>query len=88
MLSASASDEFANWHKDGAHGLLTYYFLKGLHKGNADSDKNGQLSYAELHNYVHQQVSDFATLKLNNRSQHPQLGGGGKKERVFINYQN
>ncbi len=86
VLSASASDQFANWHESGGHGLLTYYFLKGLHKGNADKDKNGALSYSELHNYVHEQVSDYAT-KLNNIDQHPQLDGGGNKEGIFVNYQ-
>ncbi len=82
IISATASKQFASWHKSQAHGLLTYYFLEGLHNGNADTDKNTSISYAELHNYIFEKVKDEAEHL--GRKQHPQLNGGGDKNSTFV----
>ncbi|OGW70343.1 MAG: hypothetical protein A3A88_09095 [Nitrospirae bacterium RIFCSPLOWO2_01_FULL_62_17] len=89
VLAASSGDQISSTFKDKGHGLLTYYFLKGL-QGEGDMDKDGAIEMAELYDYVKPNVQRIARKQYNNE-QTPQLlaspdvlkkGGGRLVERV------
>ena len=73
VLSASQGDQFSSTYEQKGHGLLTYYFLKGL-QGEADKNKDGSVELAELYDYVKPQVERKARRDFQNE-QTPQLLG-------------
>ena len=73
VLAASAGDQISSTYKDKGHGLLTYYFLKGL-QGEGDVNKDGVIEMAELYEYVKPNVQKVARKQYNNE-QTPQLLG-------------
>ena len=88
ILAASSGDQVSSTFEEKGHGLLTYFFLKGL-QGEADANKDGSIDMAELYDYVKPNVSKIARKQYNNE-QTPQLlaspdvlkkGGGRLVER-------
>jgi hypothetical protein len=88
VLSASSGDQSSNTFKEQGHGLLTYFFLKGL-QGEGDVNKDGSIEMVELLDYVKPNVQRVARKQYNNE-QTPQLlaspetlkkGGGRLLER-------
>jgi Caspase domain len=73
VLAASAGDQVASTYEQGGHGLLTYFFLKGL-QGDADQNKDGTIELAEVYSYLKPQVERVARREFNNE-QTPQLLG-------------
>lgn len=73
VLAASGGDEISNSFEEKGHGLMTYYFLKGLH-GEADANKDGGIEMSELFDYVKPNVQRVAR-KQYNAEQTPQLLG-------------
>lgn len=73
VLAASGGDEISNSFEEKGHGLLTYFFLKGLH-GDADANKDGGIEMTELFDYVKPNVQRVARKQYNNE-QTPQLLG-------------
>lgn len=73
VLAASGGDEISNSFEDKGHGLLTYYFLKGL-QGEADANKDGGIDMSELFDYVKPNVQRVARKQYNNE-QTPRLLG-------------
>ncbi|MCR4296358.1 MAG: ankyrin repeat domain-containing protein, partial [Elusimicrobia bacterium] len=73
VLAASGGDQISNSFEEKGHGLLTYYFLKGLH-GEADANKDGGIEMAELFDYLKPNVQRVAR-KQYNTEQTPQLFG-------------
>jgi hypothetical protein len=73
VLSASSGAQVSSTYDQKGHGLLTYYFLKGL-QGEADTNKDGKIDLAELFDYVKPQVERTARRDFNN-DQQPQLFG-------------
>ncbi len=71
VLSASAGDQISSAFVEKGHGLLTYYFLKGL-QGEGDLNKDGVIDLAELFEYVKPNVQKVARKQYNNE-QTPQL---------------
>ena len=53
------------------HGLFTYYLLKGL-RGEADTNRNGMVTFGELAGYVRQKVAWAAKTQFN-QEQRPLL---------------
>jgi uncharacterized caspase-like protein len=89
VLSASSGDQISSTFKDKGHGLLTYFFLKGL-QGEGDTNKDGAIDMAELYEYLKPNVQTVARKQYNNE-QTPQLlaspdllkrGGGRLVERA------
>ncbi len=89
VLSASSGDQISNTFKEQGHGLLTYFFLKGL-QGEGDGNKDGSIEMVELLDYVKPNVQRVARKQYNNE-QTPQLlaspdalkrGGGRLVEHV------
>ena len=73
VLAASQGDQVSSTYDQKGHGLLTYFFLKGL-QGEADKNKDGSVDLAELFNYLKPQVERKARRDFNNE-QTPQLLG-------------
>lgn len=73
VLSASSSEQTSSTYDQKGHGLLTYFFLKGL-QGDADTNKDGAVDLAELFAFVKPQVERTARREFNNE-QTPQLSG-------------
>lgn len=71
VLSASAGDQISSAYQEQGHGLLTYYFLKGL-RGDGDLNKDGTIDLTELFEYVKPNVQKIARKQYNN-DQTPQL---------------
>ena len=73
ILAASSGDQVSSTYEEKGHGLLTYFFLKGL-QGEGDLNKDGNIDMAELYEYVKPSVSRIARKQYNNE-QTPQLLG-------------
>lgn len=73
VLAASKGDQVSSTYDQRGHGLLTYFFLKGL-RGEADVNKDGSVDLAEVYEYLKPQVERTARREYNN-DQTPQLLG-------------
>lgn len=73
VLAASSGSQVSSTYDQKGHGLLTYYFLKGL-QGEADKNHDGVVELSELFDYVRPQVERTARRDFNN-DQTPQLLG-------------
>jgi hypothetical protein len=71
VLAASGGDQISTAYEEKGHGLLTYFFLKGL-QGEGDTNKDGVIELEELYRYVKPQVQRIAR-KQYNTEQTPQL---------------
>jgi hypothetical protein len=71
VLAASAGDQVSSTYDQKGHGLLTYFFLKGL-QGDADQNKDNKIDLGELYGYLKPQVERVARREFNNE-QTPQL---------------
>jgi tetratricopeptide (TPR) repeat protein len=73
VLAASSADQTSSAYEEKQHGLLTYYFLRGL-QGEGDLNHDGAINMAELYEYVKPNVQRIARKEYNNE-QTPQLLG-------------
>lgn len=71
VLAASSGIQISSTYEEQAHGLFTYFFLKGLQK-EADVNKDGTIELNELYDYMKPRVEDVAR-KIYNNQQTPQL---------------
>ena len=83
IFSASSSNEVAHQYEEKAHGLFTYYLLKGL------QDTKGQVSCGELFEYIRKEVARTSlTNSKIKKSQTPTIVAGTKasnwKERTLL----
>ena len=74
VLSASSGAQISTTYMEKGHGLLTYFFLKGL-QGEADWNKDGVIELTEVFQYVKPNVELVARREFNTE-QTPQLLGG------------
>ncbi len=66
VFSASTEDQTAYPYKEKAHGIFTYYLLKGL------QISNGEMSYGELEDFIRTNVMRKSVL-VNNKVQSPEV---------------
>ena len=66
VFSASTADQTAHPYKEKAHGIFTYYLLKGL------QISNGEMSYGELEDFIRTNVMRKSVL-VNNKVQAPEV---------------
>lgn len=71
VFTATGDNEVTGTLKKQGHGIFTYYFLKGLSGGAADS--KGRVSARDLFDYIDPRVQDEA--RRQNRQQKPLLRG-------------
>jgi hypothetical protein len=74
LFSAAGGNEISGPTKDGRQGLFTHNVAMGLGSGEADLDGDGQITLAELQQYVSPRVAREA--KEEGRDQHPSLSTG------------
>lgn len=77
IIAAAEGQQLANWYNSKNHGMLTYFFLKGL-QGDADKSGDGVVSVQEMRDYL----NDPNGLRYEARAQHgreqtPQVFGTG-----------
>lgn len=80
VLAASAGPQVSSTYEEKAHGLLTYFFLKGL-QGEGDTNNDGTIELAELFHYLKPQVERVARRDFNNEQTPQLLGSAGVLER-------
>jgi len=73
VLAASSGAQVSSTYKQEGHGLLTYFFLKGL-QGEADQNLDSRIELRELYEYLKPQVERVARRDFHNE-QTPQLLG-------------
>ncbi|MEA3500692.1 MAG: caspase family protein, partial [Candidatus Marinimicrobia bacterium] len=61
VFSAASAKQISSAWPEKKHGLFTYFMLKGL-KGDADADKNNNLTIQELESYIKSNVSETAGM--------------------------
>jgi hypothetical protein len=71
VLTASAGNQVSSTYLAKGHGLLTYFFLRGL-KGEGDRNNDGKIDLVELFGYIKPQVENIARREFNSE-QTPQL---------------
>jgi len=82
VFSATGGKEISSAWPEKKHGLFSYYLMKGI-RGDADANKDHQITVGELGDYVKENVSDMAGML--DREQMPRLQTMDKS-RVLINY--
>jgi hypothetical protein len=76
VLSASAPDQISSSSPELRHGIFSYYLMRGM-EGEADANKDGQITVAEMQAYLVERVPRRA-MGLN-RTQQPQVVGDQSK---------
>jgi len=79
VMTAAAGDQTAKPLEEAKHGLFSYFLMKGM-EGDADSNQDNQITAAELHRYVEQNV-----VQQSGGSQVPELQGDAG--RVLVRFQ-
>ncbi|UZR94797.1 caspase family protein [Chondrinema litorale] len=73
IFTSSTGDQVSSWYRDKNHSLFTYYFLKAI-QGEADMDKNKEISMKEIRTYIEEHVP-YEARRLTNRTQTPEIYG-------------
>ena len=79
VMTAAAGDETAKPLEVAKHGMFSYFLMKGM-EGEADADKNNEITAGELHSYVQTNV-----IQQSSGSQTPELQGDA--DRVLVRFQ-
>ena len=72
VYTATGKDQLSNSFKEQGHGLFTYYMLKGI-GGEADKNKDRNVSLDELQNYIKDNVSKESRKLGQTKVQEPLL---------------
>ena len=75
ILTSAAGDQIAISAPEIKHGLFSYFLMRGM-EGAADTNRDGNISMQELHQYVSLNVAREATLR--GKQQSPTLQGSGE----------
>ena len=81
IFSASQLDQVSSGLKEAKHGIFSYYVMKGL-EGNADLNKDKEITNGELLAYINDKVSSKALEQ--GRKQNPELLG--EENKILIKY--
>jgi hypothetical protein len=79
VISASAPDQISSSSPELKHGIFSYYLMRGM-EGEADANKDKQITVAEMQAYLTENVSRRAMGM--NRTQQPQVIGD--QSRVLV----
>jgi len=82
VFSASSGSEISSSWPEKKHGLFSYYLMKGI-RGDADADKDNQITVGELGDYIKENVSEMAGML--DREQTPELQSLDDK-RVLVKF--
>lgn len=70
VFTSAGGKEISSAWLEKKDGLFSYFLMKGM-RGDADANKDKQITVGELANYVKESVSDTASML--DREQTPQL---------------
>ena len=86
IMTAAKGGEVSGWYPEKRHGLFTYFFLKGI-SGDADVDKNDEITVAELKQFLTDETEGvpYWARRLHGKEQHPDVFG--KEGQVLVKYQ-
>ena len=79
VFTAAGGDQTAKPLEEAKHGMFSYFLMKGM-EGDADSNQDNQITAAELHEYVEQNV-----VRQSGGSQVPELQGDAN--RILVSFQ-
>ncbi|MFH2070203.1 MAG: PorV/PorQ family protein [Elusimicrobiota bacterium] len=82
LFTSSSGDEISSWYPEKNHSLFTYYFLKAL-QGDADKNKDKNLTFSEVRDYIDENVP-YVARRLYGRTQTPSFTGAQNK--VMVRY--
>ncbi|MEK0430366.1 MAG: hypothetical protein RL139_170 [Gemmatimonadota bacterium] len=76
IIAAAEGQQLANWYPEQQHGLLTYFFLRGL-QGAADRDRDGSVTAGEMRDWLRDPANGlpYEARRLHGRDQTPQVWG-------------
>jgi hypothetical protein len=87
VLTSSDNNQISSWLDAKRHGLFTYFLLQGI-GGAADKDKNGKITFQEIHDYVADRsegVPYWAKRLHGGRTQTPMMFGANSDD-IFVTY--
>jgi uncharacterized caspase-like protein len=76
VFTASAADQISSASNELQHGIFSFYLMKGM-EGAADINKDGNITYGEMQQYLSENVQRQALAA--NRVQVPQLIGDANR---------
>ena len=79
VMTAAGGEQTAKPLEEAKHGMFSYFLMKGM-EGDADANKDNQITAGELHAYVQQNV-----IQHSSGSQTPELQGD--VNRVLVKFQ-
>jgi formylglycine-generating enzyme required for sulfatase activity len=82
ILTAASGSQLASWDEKARHGLFTEYLLRGLY-GEADNDKNGSVTMAEVKAFLDTSMTRAARRTFGREQTATALGNG---KRVLASY--
>ena len=82
IFTSASGEEISSWYPEKGHGLFTYFFLRAL-QGEADSNRDKNLTFGEIEDYVKENVS-FLARKMYGRKQTPKFIGD--RDKVIVKY--
>jgi len=76
VFTSASGDQVSNWYTEKKQSLFTYFFLKGL-KGEADLDKNGEITTKELRDFIVDEANGvpYWSRRISQRTQTPTFFG-------------
>jgi hypothetical protein len=82
IIAAAEGQQLANWYPEMRHGMLTYFFLKGL-QGGADANRDGRISVGEIRTYLTDPADGlpYEARRVHGREQTPQVFG--REDRII-----
>ena len=79
VMTAAGGEQTAKPLEEAKHGMFSYFLMKGM-EGDADANKDNQITAGELHTYVQKNV-----IQQSSGSQTPELQGDA--DRVLVRFQ-
>jgi uncharacterized caspase-like protein len=73
LFTSASGDQISSWYPDGRHSLFTYYFLRAM-RGEADGNRDRQVSVGEIQAYIDENVP-YMARRLFGREQTPLIRG-------------
>jgi len=73
LITSATGAQISSWYPQANHSLFTYYFLRGL-RGEADKNKDRNITLNEVHQYVNNNVP-YMARRIYGREQTPIMKG-------------
>ncbi|MFQ5822533.1 MAG: caspase domain-containing protein [bacterium] len=87
VLSSSSGNQVSSWYNEKKHSMFTYFFLKAIQNKNADFNKDEQVTFAEIYQYISDESEGvpYYARRIHGVEQNPTIEGKNK-DRVFVKY--